>query len=88
MSAQLLPEWMCTPHELAALPAPAEHAVSRPANAIVMACVVAKVVTALYALETLGSEYRFVTELIATGPIVDGRLDGDLYLVGGSMMPG
>ncbi|NRB01282.1 MAG: D-alanyl-D-alanine carboxypeptidase/D-alanyl-D-alanine-endopeptidase [Rhodobacteraceae bacterium] len=44
---------------------------------------VAKVVTALYALETLGSEYRFVTELIATGPIVDGRLEGDLYLVGG-----
>ena len=28
-----MPEWMCTPHELAALPAPDEHAVSHEAHA-------------------------------------------------------
>ncbi|CUH12681.1 D-alanyl-D-alanine carboxypeptidase DacB precursor [Jannaschia seosinensis] len=44
---------------------------------------VAKAVTALYALETLGAGFRFVTRLVATGPIVNGRLDGDLVLVGG-----
>lgn len=44
---------------------------------------VAKAVTALYALETLGAEHRFVTRLIATGPVSGGRLNGDLVLVGG-----
>ena len=44
---------------------------------------VAKAVTALYAIETLGAGYRFATELVATGPIVGGRLEGDLVLVGG-----
>ncbi len=45
---------------------------------------VAKVVTSLYAMETLGADYRFTTQLIATGPISDeGVLDGDLVLVGG-----
>ncbi|UWQ18450.1 D-alanyl-D-alanine carboxypeptidase/D-alanyl-D-alanine-endopeptidase [Jannaschia sp. M317] len=44
---------------------------------------VAKAVTALYALETLGADHRFVTRLVATGPITNGRLDGDLVLVGG-----
>ena len=44
---------------------------------------VAKAVTALYALETLGAGYRFQTRLVATGPIRSGRLDGDLVLVGG-----
>ncbi len=44
---------------------------------------VAKAVTALYALETLGPDYRFRTRLVATGPIRNGRLDGDLILVGG-----
>ncbi len=42
-----------------------------------------KVLTALYGLDRLGSAYRFKTQVIATGPIVDGRLDGDLVLVGG-----
>lgn len=44
---------------------------------------VAKAVTSLYALETLGAGYRFTTSLVATGPITNGRLEGDLILVGG-----
>ncbi|MET4101187.1 D-alanyl-D-alanine carboxypeptidase/D-alanyl-D-alanine-endopeptidase (penicillin-binding protein 4) [Roseovarius sp. MBR-78] len=44
---------------------------------------VTKAVTALYALETLGAEHRFATRLIATGPLRDGVLDGDLVLAGG-----
>jgi D-alanyl-D-alanine carboxypeptidase/D-alanyl-D-alanine-endopeptidase (penicillin-binding protein 4) len=42
-----------------------------------------KAMTALYALETLGEGHRFVTRLIATGPLVDGRINGDLVLLGG-----
>ncbi|GIT91649.1 D-alanyl-D-alanine carboxypeptidase [Jannaschia pagri] len=44
---------------------------------------VAKAVTALYALETLGPSHRFSTRLIATGPVSNGRVNGDLVLVGG-----
>lgn len=44
---------------------------------------VAKAITAIYALETLGQDHRFATRVIATGPIANGRLDGDLVLVGG-----
>jgi D-alanyl-D-alanine carboxypeptidase/D-alanyl-D-alanine-endopeptidase (penicillin-binding protein 4) len=44
---------------------------------------VAKAATSLYALETLGAGFRFETRLIATGPIRNGRLNGDLVLVGG-----
>jgi serine-type D-Ala-D-Ala carboxypeptidase/endopeptidase (penicillin-binding protein 4) len=43
---------------------------------------VAKVPTALYALEVLGADFRFTTRVIATGPIRNGRLDGDLILSG------
>jgi D-alanyl-D-alanine carboxypeptidase/D-alanyl-D-alanine-endopeptidase (penicillin-binding protein 4) len=43
----------------------------------------AKAVTALYALETLGADKRFVTELRAAGPIQGGALRGALALVGG-----
>ena len=43
----------------------------------------AKTVTSLYALEHLGAEHRFATRLMATGPLHDGRLEGDLLLVGG-----
>lgn len=44
---------------------------------------VAKAVTALYALETLGPDHRYKTHLRATGPVgADGRLDGDLVLAG------
>lgn len=44
---------------------------------------VAKAVTALYALEALGPDHRFATRLLATGPVVDGTLEGDLVLAGG-----
>lgn len=44
---------------------------------------VAKAVTALYALEMLGPEHRFHTRVLATGPVVNGRLEGDLVLAGG-----
>ncbi len=41
-----------------------------------------KAPTALFALETLGREHRFATRLVATGPVVNGRIDGDLVLQG------
>ncbi len=44
---------------------------------------VAKAVTAQYALETLGADHRFVTRLMATGPVTNGILAGDLVLLGG-----
>lgn len=44
---------------------------------------VTKSITALYALDTLGPTHRFVTTVVATGPMTDGVLDGDLVLVGG-----
>ncbi len=43
---------------------------------------VAKAVTATYALETLGAGFRFRTRLLGTGPVVAGRLEGDLVLAG------
>jgi len=44
---------------------------------------VAKILTALYALDRLGPGFAFETRLTATGPIVDGTLQGDLVLEGG-----
>ncbi|GAA3867510.1 D-alanyl-D-alanine carboxypeptidase/D-alanyl-D-alanine-endopeptidase [Celeribacter arenosi] len=44
---------------------------------------VAKAMTALYALETLGPEYRFSTRVLATGPVVEGVVQGDVILAGG-----
>ena len=44
---------------------------------------VTKALTTLYALETLGADHRFVTRILATGPLTDGVLDGDLILAGG-----
>ena len=43
---------------------------------------VAKAVTCSYALERLGPDYRFETRIVADGTISDGRLEGDLWLVG------
>ena len=45
---------------------------------------VAKVLTALYALDSLGAGYRFRTRLVATGPLKNGIIQGDLVLVGGA----
>ncbi len=44
---------------------------------------VTKAVTALYAIEALGGDFRFKTDVYATSSVVDGRLDGDLILAGG-----
>ena len=44
---------------------------------------VAKILTSLYALDRLGPEHRFVTRVIAAGPVKDGVLQGDLVLAGG-----
>jgi D-alanyl-D-alanine carboxypeptidase/D-alanyl-D-alanine-endopeptidase (penicillin-binding protein 4) len=44
---------------------------------------VAKSMTAQYALETLGPAHSFTTRIIATAPMVNGKIDGDLVLVGG-----
>lgn len=53
-----------------------------PAQALPPASV-AKAVTALYALEKLGAGYRFLTRVLATGPVQGGVVQGDLVLVGG-----
>ena len=45
---------------------------------------VAKAITALYALDVLGPEHRFQTRIMATGPIKNGILRGDLILAGGA----
>ncbi len=42
-----------------------------------------KVVTALTALDGLGRHKRFLTQLVAAGPIVGGQLKGSLIIVGG-----
>jgi D-alanyl-D-alanine carboxypeptidase/D-alanyl-D-alanine-endopeptidase (penicillin-binding protein 4) len=41
-----------------------------------------KLATAVVALDVLGPEHRFRTELLATGPVRDGVLQGDLILRG------
>jgi serine-type D-Ala-D-Ala carboxypeptidase/endopeptidase (penicillin-binding protein 4) len=56
---------------------------SRAAQKTMPPASVAKALTALYALDTLGAQYRFTTRLLATGPVKDGVLQGDLVLVGG-----
>lgn len=43
----------------------------------------AKALTALYALDRLGAAHRFETRLIATGPVENGVIKGDLILAGG-----
>lgn len=44
---------------------------------------VAKAITTLYAFDRLGPGAQFRTELVAAGPVQNGRIDGDLVLVGG-----
>lgn len=43
---------------------------------------VAKALTSFYALDRLGANYRYTTRVMATGPVQNGRLQGDLILVG------
>ncbi|PKQ13612.1 MAG: D-alanyl-D-alanine carboxypeptidase/D-alanyl-D-alanine-endopeptidase [Alphaproteobacteria bacterium HGW-Alphaproteobacteria-1] len=52
-------------------------------NAALPPASVTKAVTALYALDTLGTGHRFETRLLATGPVENGILRGDLVLAGG-----
>ena len=52
-------------------------------DALVPPASVAKTITALFALDRLGPGYRFVTRLLATGPVVQGVVQGDLVLAGG-----
>ncbi|WP_238381036.1 D-alanyl-D-alanine carboxypeptidase/D-alanyl-D-alanine-endopeptidase [Alkalilacustris brevis] len=54
----------------------------RPATALPPASVI-KAVTTLYALDALEPQQRFVTRLLATGPVQGGQLNGDLILLGG-----
>lgn len=42
-----------------------------------------KAVTAIYAIDRLGPSFRFRTEVLAAGPVTNGRLEGDLILKGG-----
>jgi len=44
---------------------------------------VAKLPTAAYVLDAMGSDFRFETRLRATGEVADGALNGDLILEGG-----
>ncbi len=55
----------------------------RHADVLMPPASVAKTVTTLYALEKLGPEHRFETRVMRLGPVTNGRLDGDLLLVGG-----
>ncbi|QMU58607.1 MAG: hypothetical protein GKR98_10625 [Boseongicola sp.] len=41
-----------------------------------------KAVTALYALDRLGDDYCFKTDIYVNGEVVEGRLEGDLVLAG------
>ncbi|HJU67675.1 MAG TPA: D-alanyl-D-alanine carboxypeptidase/D-alanyl-D-alanine-endopeptidase [Gemmatimonadaceae bacterium] len=41
-----------------------------------------KIITGAVAMAQLGPDYRFRTTLLATGPVVDGTLRGDVILVG------
>lgn len=56
---------------------------SREAAAPLPPASVTKAITAAYAYDSLGPGHRFQTRVLATGPVRDGRLDGDLVLVGG-----
>lgn len=42
-----------------------------------------KAVTALYALDRLGPDHVFRTRILGTGPVTNGKLEGDLVLAGG-----
>ena len=54
----------------------------KPALALPVAST-AKAITTLFALDRLGPQHRFATRLLATGPVLGGRIEGDLVLAGG-----
>ena len=55
---------------------------SRDAGKLFMPASNMKIVTSALALETLGPDYRFVTPVLAGGPVRDGVVHGDLLVVG------
>lgn len=44
---------------------------------------VLKTITSLFALDRLGEGHRWTTRVLATGPVVQGQVQGDLVLAGG-----
>jgi D-alanyl-D-alanine carboxypeptidase/D-alanyl-D-alanine-endopeptidase (penicillin-binding protein 4) len=56
---------------------------SRNSELLFMPASVTKVVTATAALSILGPDYRFKTELLYSGKMEKGQIEGDLYLKGG-----
>ena len=44
---------------------------------------VAKAVTAVYGIETIGEEHKFTTDLFTDGVVKKGILEGNIYLIGG-----
>lgn len=63
-----------------------ENLVSYNAQKLLIPASSLKVVTTVYAIEKLGLDFRFKTEIKYSGKITDGVLDGDLYIVGGGDM--
>lgn len=59
-----------------------ERLVTRNPDLLLVPASTAKLVTVAAAADTVGWDYRYDTPLIATGPISDGVLDGDLVVVG------
>lgn len=51
-------------------------------NLLLQSASTAKLYTAALVLDALGTDYRVPTQLLATGPILHGRLDGSLILRG------
>ncbi|MCX4744358.1 D-alanyl-D-alanine carboxypeptidase/D-alanyl-D-alanine-endopeptidase [Kitasatospora sp. NBC_01287] len=59
-------------------------------DALLLPASTLKTVTAAAALDLLGQDHRFTTQVLAAGPRTGGRLDGDLVLRGGgdpSLLP-
>ncbi len=52
-------------------------------NASLPPASVTKAVTALYSMQHLGSDFRYSTRVIATGPVSNGIVQGDLVVAGG-----
>jgi serine-type D-Ala-D-Ala carboxypeptidase/endopeptidase (penicillin-binding protein 4) len=59
-----------------------ERLYERNARTLMVPASAMKLVTVAAAAEAVGWDYRFETRLLATGPIVDGVLRGDLLIVG------
>ena len=44
---------------------------------------VVKAVTAVYGIEVIGNDFTFSTDLFTDGKVKNGRLEGNLYFIGG-----